>query len=504
MRTRIRNFFGLFLIFFGACLVLPLIIALACRETSSIRAFLITIAICLVAGFINMRISKGDFISTKLRLRDSYFIVAMSWFLALTIGALPYVLSGAMPSYVDAFFETCSGFSTTGATILTEVESLPRSILFWRALTQWLGGMGIMVLFMALLPSFGIKGQNIASAETPGPIFSKVSSRFSGTAQSLYIAYIILTGMLVIMLMLGGVSLYDAVCHAFTALATGGFSTYNAGVTHFDSDYVYWMLTIFTFLAGTNFGLFFVLIAKGPRAMFRDEEFRLYAKIMGIAIVLVMISLMTRSGYTSYWRALTDASFEVVTMMTTTGYSIANYVEWTAFAQIIIIIVMLVGASSSSTAGGLKVVRVLVSLRLMKHFTKRKLHGNMVDEVKLDGKRLPSETISQITSFITMYIIVLIVATFLVSFSSGQDLVTDFTATLSCISNVGPGMANVGPLENFAFYPDFAKVVLALTMIIGRLELITFFIVFTKYFWNNHAVQKNGFTLFRRRNETYK
>lgn len=488
MKRNILGFFGFFLIFVSGCLTAPLLVALVYGEDDCALAFVITIFISFIPGIIIRRTISPDFAGSKLKLRYSYFIVSFSWILASLIGSLPFMLSGSVTGFADALFETCSGFTTTGSTILTDVESIPRSILFWRCLTQWLGGMGIMVLFVALLPNFGIKARNIAGAETPGPTVTKVSSRFAGTARLLYFAYLALTAALFILLLLGGMSVFDAICHAMTAMATGGYSTYNDGVSHFHSTYIYWVLTIFMFIAGTNFNLFFVILRGNVRKALRDEEFRFYAFSVLISIVLVTVSLMTEGNYTDPGKAITDSAFQVVTIITTTGYATANFVKWPAFCQMILVVLMLTGACSSSTAGGIKEVRVLIFFRMIRYEIKRLLHSNIVDDIRYNGKKMMPETLTYILTFLSTYIITLIVGTFLISVTGEGNLISNFTATLTCISNVGPGLDQVGPECNFHFYSAFGKLVLSFVMIAGRLELSTFMIIFTRHYWRPESV----------------
>ena len=488
MKKSIVGFYGYFLLFVAGCLMAPLLVALVYREKGCALAFLITALICFIPGIIIQKTGGISFQEDRLKLRFSYFIVTSAWIIASLIGALPFIISGSIPNFFDALFETCSGFSTTGATVMTDVESIPRSILFWRCLTQWLGGMGIMVLFVALLPGFGIKAQNIAGAETPGPTVTKISSRFSATAALMYRAYIVLTAVLTILLLLGGMGLFDSVCHAMTAMATGGYSTHNEGITYFHSDYISWILTLFMFIAGTNFNLFFLAMKSGPRIAARDEEFRFYTLTVILSTALVVISLMTEGHYESLWRALTDSAFQVVTIMSTTGFATANYVKWPAFAQMVLVLLMLTGASSSSTAGGIKEIRVLVFLKMIKYEIKRILHINIVDDIRYNGRKMMPETLTYILTFIITYIITLIVATMLISLTGEGNLVSNFTATLSCISNVGPGLDMVGPECNYHFYSSFGKLVLSFVMIAGRLELSTFMIFFTSYFWRSNKV----------------
>ena len=488
MKKNVLGFFGYFLIFLAGCLMAPLLCAIVYGEKRCALAFVITILAALIPGFVIRMVAGGNITERKLKLRYSYFIVSFSWILASLLGALPYMISGCIPDFSEAIFETCSGFTTTGSTILTEVESLPRSILFWRSLTQWLGGMGIVVLFVALLPNFGIRAQIIAGAETPGPTVTKISSRFSETAQLLYKAYIVLTAALTILLLLGRMSFFDALCHAMTAMATGGFSTHNEGVIFFHSTYIYWVLTVFMFIAGTNFNLFFFVIRGKVKKMFKDDEFRFYLISVIVATVLVVISLMTEGGYDDFGKALTDSAFQVVTVMTTTGYASVDFINWPAFCQMLLVILMLTGASSSSTSGGIKEVRILVFIRTIRYEVHKILHASIVDDIRYNGRKMMPETLTYIMTFISTYLLTLIAATMLISLTGEGNLVTNFTAVLTCISNVGPGLDLVGPACNFHFYSPFIKLVLSFVMVAGRLELSTFLIFFTPYFWRPEKI----------------
>ena len=485
---RVVYFYGVYLNLLGACFALPLLTALIYRELPSVRAFSFTMIFCFVFAFALRRIIGGDINTLSFKLRDSYLLVSSVWLISSVIGSAPYILTGSIPGFIDAFFETASGFTTTGATIIDDVESLPRSVLMWRSLSQWLGGMGIIVLFVAFLPRFGIKARTIAAAETPGPTVTKLSSSFTGTAQRLYIAYIILTAAQTLLLMGGGLNLYDAVNHSFTTMATGGFSTYADSIAHFGSDYVTWVITLFMFLAGTNFELFFVLIHGGVKKAFRNEEFRLYLAIAVLATFFITVSLTVQGDYTSAYRALTDAAFQVMTIMSTTGFATTDFNLWPAFSLMIIIILMIIGGSNSSTAGGVKVVRVLAISKLIRREMNLRLHGSMVRDVSIDRQKLLPETLTYIVGFVSMYIITLIASTFLISLFGQGDLISNFTASLSCISNVGPGLADVGPVCTYSFYNAFSTFVLAIVMIAGRLELVTLFVVFSKYFINPDRV----------------
>lgn len=468
--------------------MLPLFVAIIYKEYDSVVAFTITCAISFGLGILTTSVLGKNASTESLRYTDSYFIVTFAWIMSSVLAAIPFVIEGSIPNVVDAFFEMCSGFSTTGATILTDVEALPKSMLFWRSETQWLGGMGIIVLMVALVPNLGVKAQNVASAETPGPTVTKLTSRFSDTARSLYIAYVILTAVLVILLLFGGMNLFDAVAHAFSTMATGGFGIYSDSIAHFNSYYITWVITIFMIIAGTNFNLFFTMIFDKVKTALADEELRLYGVILFVSTTLVTASLLTQGGYSSVFRALTDAAFQIATLISTTGYATTNFNLWPAFCKMVLILVMFTGAMSSSTAGGIKIIRVLSIFKMFKREVRVRLHDNIIDDVKYNGTKISGEVMMYMLSFVITFLMTLGVGTLIVSLRSDADLITDFTAVLSCISNVGPGLAQVGPIENFHFYSDFSTFVLAIIMIIGRLELSTVLIMFSRHFWNRNRV----------------
>ena len=468
--------------------MLPLFVAIIYKEYDSVVAFTITCAITFGLGILTTNILGKNASTEALRYTDSYFIVAFTWIMSSVLAAIPFVIQGSIPNVIDAFFEMCSGFSTTGATILTDVEALPKSMLFWRSETQWLGGMGIIVLMVALVPNLGVKAQNVASAETPGPTVTKLTSRFSDTARSLYIAYVILTIILIILLLIGGMNLFDAVAHAFSTMATGGFGIYNDSVAHFHSYYITWVITIFMVIAGTNFNLFFTMMFDKVKTALADEELRLYGLTLVVSTSLITLSLLLQGGYNNLFKAVTDAAFQVATLISTTGYATTDFNIWPAFCKMILILIMFTGAMSSSTAGGIKIIRVLSIFKMFKREVRVRLHDNIIDDVKYNGTKISGEVMMYMLSFVITFLLTLGIGTIIVSLRSDADLITDFTAVLSCISNVGPGLAQVGPIENFHFYSDFSTFVLALIMIIGRLELSTVLIMFSRYYWNRHIV----------------
>lgn len=476
---------GIMLTVTGICLILPLIVAFVYKETLSAKSFFITIIPSLVAGgFILKFVPSGK---KNFKATDGFLIVTMCWLIASVTGAVPLVLSGSVPSYIDAFFEICSGFSTTGSTILTDIEALPKSILFWRSFTHWLGGMGIVVLATALLPSIGIEGQLIASAETPGPTLDKLTPKFSDTARNLYLVYLLISVVEVILLFAGGLNFYDALVHTFGTVGTGGFSCYADSIAHFTSPYIQWVITFFMIICGINFNLYFVLGKKGMVAFFKDEELRLYLTVIAIVTILIFINLMASGVYTHVEEGLRASAFQVSSIITTTGYATADFDLWPAFSKMLLFLLLCTGACSSSTGGGIKMIRVLTAIKLVRRSISLKIHPNRIITVNVNKKEVPQEVATNIANFIFFYIFLIFAGSVLISFN-GYDMVTTMSSVLTCLGNTGPGFALVGPSMNFAFYSDFSKLVLSFLMIAGRLELFTFFILFSRHYWNTNRV----------------
>ena len=475
------------IIFFvlGFSMIPALLVAIIYDETLCNSAFFSTIFLCFGVGGIFYKMYQPQ--ELKLKERDGFLIVTLCWLIASLVGAMPFFLAGAIPSYVDAFFETCSGFSTTGCSILTEIEGLPKSMLFWRSFTHWLGGMGIIVFATALLPSIGIKGQIIASAETPGPTLDKISPRFSDTARNLYLIYIIFTIVEVILLLLGGMNMYDALLHTFGTVGTGGFSSYNNSVAHFDSGYIQWVIIIFMLLCGINFNLYFLLLKKKIQDFFRDSELKFYLFIIGIITLAIFLNVYQSGYYDNMGKAFTDAAFQVVSIITTTGYATCDYDIWPTFSKMLIFILMLTGACSSSTGGGVKLIRILVGLKMVRRGVSLKLHPNRFIPVTIGNRAVPQEVATNIANFIFLYIFVVFAGSTVISLN-GFDLMTTISSVMTCVGNIGPGFNLVGPTMNFALFSDFSKVFLSLLMIAGRLELFTFFMLLSPHYWNSNKV----------------
>lgn len=485
MGSRFRSILriqGAMLLVLAASVALPFFLAIHYGEEAAGQAFAAVLAICLSLG-ITIRYCCPPSSSQRLKVRDGFFVVSVAWLVCSVIGALPFLLSGAIPSPVDAFFEACSGFSTTGASILTDVEALPRSILFWRSFTHWLGGMGIVVFVIALLPVLGISGQIAANAETPGPTKGKFTAHFSDTAKKLYLLYILFTLAEVLLLRLGGLSLYDSLIHSFGTLGSGGFSNYNDNVGHFDSAYVQLIIIIFMILAGMNFNLFFLARRRGVSALLRDEETRFYLLVIGGASIAVFAANQLFTHFEEPAESLLDSFFQVTSIMTTTGFVTADYNMWPSFSRFILLCLFFFGGCSASTSGGIKCARILVSLKLVRRSISLRLHPNRIVPITLNDAELPSDTIIKTTNYIFTYTLVIFAGTLLIS-ADGLDFISCLSAAATCIGNVGPGFNMLGPGCNFAILSDFSTLVCSFLMLAGRLELITVFVLFSKYYWN--------------------
>ncbi|MDD7511822.1 MAG: TrkH family potassium uptake protein [Peptostreptococcaceae bacterium] len=473
---------GIMLMILAVAMLLPVIVGFYYKEIFEIKTFFKVIIPCLILGMVLFHLKNPSL--TKLKARDGFLIVSLTWIISSLVSALPFVISGTIPNYFDAFFEMCSGYSTTGSTILTEIEGLPKSMLFWRSFTHWLGGMGIIVFAMIFLES-GVKGQLIASAETPGPTLDKLTPRFSDTARNLYVLYFVFTIIEAVLLMLGGLSLYDALVQTFGTVGTGGFSNYNNSIAHFRSPYIHWVIIIFMTLCGINFNLYFIAFKQSIKAALEDIELRTYLSIIAIFSLAIAAYILIIGYEHSIFKAVTDATFQVVAVITTTGYMTYDFDIWPTFAKILIFLLMFVGASSSSTGGGVKVIRIVVAAKFIKKGINKILHPNRLYEISIGDREIQQETASNIANFIFMYIATIIVGTLLVSLNN-FDILTSFSAVLTCIGNIGPGFNLVGPTMNFSIFSDFSKLVLSIIMIAGRLELFTLFMLFSPHYYNSN------------------
>ena len=476
---------GSLLLVMAVSMLPPLLIALAEKEAASLRAFMLVIAGCIVLGVIPFILFGPS--QRKIKSRDGFLIVSLSWLVASVVGALPFLLSGAMSSFADAFFESVSGFTTTGSSILTDVEVLPRSILFWRSFTHWLGGMGIIVFITALMPVFGINGQLIANSETTGPTKGKILARFSDQSRQLYKIYIAMTLVQIILLKFSGISWYDCAVHTFGSVGTGGLSIYNDSIAHYNNVYIELVIAVFMLLAAMNFNLYYAALKRGPKEIFRDEEARFFLLVVGVITTLIAVYNWIFDGFEAIGEKFMDSFFQVSSIISTTGYMTDDYDVWPTFSNIMILLLFFIGGCSSSTGGGIKAVRVLVGLKLVRRGVSLKLHPSRIAPVTLSDKELGSDATIRVSNFIFTYLCILLLGTLLLAFD-GHDLITNLSAAASSLGNVGPGFNLVGPTMNYSFFSDFAKYTCSVLMIVGRLELFTVLALFSRHYWNPDRV----------------
>ncbi|MGL1887950.1 MAG: TrkH family potassium uptake protein [Reichenbachiella sp.] len=447
---------------------------------NDLNALLLSGAVAMAIGYLLFVVSHRNR-TKELKKKDGYLIVTMGWITMSLIGTLPYMLSGAIPNFTDAFFETMSGFTTTGATILTDIESVDKGILFWRSLTQWIGGMGIIVLAVAILPILGIGGMQLFVAEAPGISPDKLKPRITETAKRLWLIYVALTFTEMMLLWAGGMTFFDAINHALTTMATGGFSTKNESIAHYQSPYIQYVIIVFMFLAGTNFTLtYFALHGKFMKVL-KNEEFRYYAMLTFIAGTLISIGLYNTmgKGVEESWR---DSIFQVVSIITTTGYVTADYTKWPYEIMVLIFIMMFVGASAGSTAGGVKIVRHLILFKNSVLELKRLLHPSAVIPVRFNRKAVHKDITFNILAFIMIYISIFALGSIMMAWI-GVDFMTAISSVATSLGNIGPGLGDVGPVDHFGSIPVLGKWFLSLLMLLGRLELFTVLILFTPFFW---------------------
>lgn len=474
----ITHLMGRLLLIETGFLLICLCVALFYQEPDW-TAFAYTAGITLLASLaITTFVKPRDRILAK---KDGYFTVTLVWIIFSLFGSLPYILGGTLPRFTDAFFETISGFTTTGASVITNVEIVPHATLFWRSLTHWLGGLGIIMLFLAILPSLGIEGRDLYVAETTGPVHSKTSFTFTGTARKLWVIYVALTALLTVLLCLGKMGLFDSICHAMSTMGSGGFSTKNTSVGYWDSPYIHYILILFMFIAGTNFGLVYAAIKGQWRKLFQDNEFRLYTAI-ALGASLIIATVLYIDGWGDIEKSFRDALFQVVTIMSTTGFATADYLLWPPFLGMIIFLLIIIGASAGSTAGGLKIVRLQLLFKNSFAELKRIIHPNAIITTKYNGKSVHPDIMTGIMGFAILYLILFLIGSLLMTFLT-EDITTACSSVATCLSNVGPGFGSIGPMYNFAHLNEAAKAFLSLLMLIGRLEIFTVMVLFTKSFW---------------------
>ena len=459
-------------------LLLPALTACIYAETCW-QQFLLTALLCAAAGTVLHLIPVKK---AQMHSRDGFVAVALSWVLLALFGALPYVFTGVLDSYIDAVFETVSGLTTTGSSTFTAVSHLPRSVLLWRSLTQWMGGMGVLVLFLALTPRMGEGAVFLMRAESPGPIKSKLVPKVGGTAKILYLIYVVLTLCEVLALRLAGESWFSAVCHSFTTMATGGFSIYDTSLAG-ASKAVMWIVTVFSFLAGVNFSLMFLSVRGRVKEALRSEELWIYVGMVTATTLLLCVNLWAQAGV-GFHDSITDAAFQTVTIITTTGFATVDFALWPTFCRMALVMLMFTGGCAGSTSGGIKISRIAILCKSLKRELKRLAHPNHVSVVKMDGQAVEERVVSAAGSFITAYMLVLLVGALVVSWDN-YGFQESFAASLTCISNVGPGLGILGPMENFSILSPLSKLVLSLEMLMGRLELMPLLALFLGSTWRD-------------------
>ena len=480
MRWRyILNVVGILILFFGLTMIFPLLIGLYYKDQSVIP-ILKSMGITIISGILlhlSFRRAKAESISQ----REGIAIVAVSWTAVGLFGAFPFYLGGEFSTFVDAFFESVSGFTTTGASVLTNIEAVSKGLLFWRSFIQWLGGMGIIVLSVAILPFLGVGGMQLFKAEVPSPVPDKLKPRIKDTAMMLWKVYALISLAEVILLLIGGMDFYEALCHTFTTMPTGGFSTRNASIAHFNSVYFDIVIIVFMLLAGINFSLHYQMLRGKPLAFWRDTECRFF---LGAVLLLVIVVSFNIYGsiYEKIGQALRFGAFQVVSIITTTGFATADYEKWPAMSQLILLFCMFMGASAGSTGGGMKCVRVMLCFKFCYKELFALIHPHAVKQIKIGGKPVPDDIMRSILGFLALYMSIFAFCAILLA-GMGVDFVTSFGAVAAAIGNIGPGFGLVGPVENYAQIPCLGKWLLIWCMLLGRLEIYTVIILLVPEFW---------------------
>ena len=459
----------------AALMFVPVIVALVYSE--NIVPFLVPIFFLVIIGAV-MGLKKPK--KTSIFAREGFVIVALAWVLMSAFGALPFVISGDIPNYIDAFFETVSGFTTTGSSILTAVEDMSWSGIFWRSFTHWVGGMGVLMFVMAVLPMSDGSGMHLLRAEVPGPSVGKLVSRMGDTAKILYGIYFAMTVIQIVLLLLGGMNFFDSCVHAFGTAGTGGFSSRNLSVGAYNSAYFDIVIGVFMVLFGINFNLFYFLLIRKFRDVFRSEELRTYLLVIAGSVIIIAINISRM--YSGFGESLRHAFFQVSSIITTTGYATVDFNEWPALSKVVLVTIMFVGACAGSTGGGLKVARVNILVKSCYQDMRKMLHPNAVSNVRFEGKGMSEREVRSVHMYFTMFFLVFAFSVLLLSFEN-FDLVTTFTAVAACINNIGPGLEIVGPMGNFSSFSALSKLLLSFNMLIGRLEIFPMLLLFSPSVW---------------------
>ena len=463
-------------------LMLPAACSLIYKE-KSFFAFLITIVIAFAVAFVLSVLNKPR--DKTIFAKEGFVIVSLAWICFSAVGALPFVISGEIPSFIDAFFETVSGFTTTGASILTDVESKSHGILFWRSFTHWVGGMGVLVLMMAIFPTDTGRTIHIMRAEMPGPIIGKLVPKIKSTAKILYLIYIVLTATEALFLLLGGMSPFESIVYSLGTAGTGGFGIKSDGLASY-TPYQQWVITVFMVIFGINFNLYYLVLTKKVRSALKSEELWFYLTIVATATVLITVNIYDMYGNTS--DALRNSAFQVASLISTTGYATADFNLWPTFSKGILFLLMFMGACAGSTAGGLKLSRVILLFKSVRSNLKHMLHTRSVESIRFEGKKVDNATITNVASHFALYMLCIAVILLLLCLEP-FDLETNISAAVSCFNNIGPGFSSVGPMSSYAEDSAFAKLVLSCAMLLGRLEIYPMLLMFSPTVWRNRIVR---------------
>ncbi len=465
----------------GTAMLIPTAVALYYKETKAVLSLLVCAVPMIIIGLLVIKLTpKED--NTVLRMRDGFFIVAAAWIAMSALGGLPFVISGSIPNFFDAFFETASGFTTTGSTILTDIEAMPKGMLFWRSFTHWLGGMGVLVFLLILNPlsdkNTG-EGMHLLRAESPGIKASKLVPRMKDSAKILYLIYIALTVLEFVLLIAGRMPVFDAICLSFGTAGTGGFGVLNDSVASY-SPYCQWVITVFMLLFAVNFNVYFLLLIRKFRAALKNEELITFALIVGVSVVLISLNIARFCGGVE--PTVRTAAFQVASIISTTGFSTADFDTWPQLSRTILVALMFCGACAGSTGGGAKVIRILISFKAARRSIYKTMHPNSVRIIHVDGERIDDATVSAVSAYMLVYFIITAAAILLVSLD-GMSFETNFSAVAACLNNIGPGLGAVGPVCNYGAFSWLSKLVLTLSMLIGRLEVYPILLLFTPSVW---------------------
>ncbi len=477
-RTVFHNL-GNILIIESLFLLLPVLVAVLYRETAGF-AFAVTAAGTFFTGMLLTHLNSNP---DRLRAREGFVIVGLSWIIMSLTGAVPFLLTGEIPGIADALFESVSGFTTTGATVVPDVEKLSRCVLFWRSLMHWIGGMGVLVFMLAILPLKGGNTVHLLRAESSGPSVSKIMPKVQTSASILYLIYIGLTALEAVLLKLGGMTLFDSLNYAMSTAATGGFGVYNEGIGVYNSDFINIVVTVFMFLFGLNFNVYFLLLAGKPKEILKKSEIKVYFLLIFISILT--IGFFVREYYDNIKDCVVNTAFTVGAFMTSTGFALTDFDVWPLYPKVILTLLMIIGACAGSTCGSMKISRVIILIKASYANLRRLVSPRSIKSIKMDGKRIESETIADVNAFVTIYILIMIVSVILVSLD-GQSITTTGSAVVATMNNIGIGFQGVGSSGNFSIFSSLSKLVMCFDMIAGRLEIFPLIILLMPRTWRRH------------------